>query len=185
MGKLIYQGKSEAEVRKMNKEDNLIKHKKVGSLTRVMTPIFRRLRVMTPSMLDLFLNEDIDTSKMILLYSIMKTDDLFYDFVKNVYYENIMNRKECIYKSDVDSWYENKIYESENLKQRSDKTNYKLKQVIIRIMIDAGLLIKEEDNKGKNTKYKINIPILRQTFIDALYDANDIEYASILGGKKI
>ena len=129
---------------------NLIKHKKVGSVKRVNSPIFRRLDVMDKEMLEEFVCSDIETSKYILLYAIMKTDKLVRDFIVEVYKDKLYMKKES--------------------------TTAKLKQVIMKIMQDSGLVIKEKE------RFKIVRPLLKEKFISMLDKNGDMEYAKAIGG---
>ena len=81
----LLDGISPEELKRKNVEENLIKYKSSKSVVRVNSPIFRRLNVMDSEMLDEFVHTDIETSKYILLYTIMKTDRLVRDFVVEVY----------------------------------------------------------------------------------------------------
>ena len=96
IGRYLLDGENEQELKKRNVEENLIKHKKTGSIQRVNSPIFRRLKVMDKEMLEEFVCSDIETSKYILLYAIMKTDKLVRDFVIEVYKDKLYMRKEYI-----------------------------------------------------------------------------------------
>ena len=77
----LLQGENADTLKKRNIEENLIKHKKIGSVKRVNSPIFRRLKIMNKEMLEEFVYSDIENSKYILLYTIMKTDKLVRDFL--------------------------------------------------------------------------------------------------------
>ena len=143
IGRYLLDGENETELKKRNVEENLIKHKKIGSVKRVNSPMFRRLKVMDKDMLEEFVCSDIETSKYILLYAIMKTDKLVRDFVIEVYKDKLYMKKEYIEKFDVDNWYEEKCILSKILSERTESTSAKLKQVIMKIMQDSGLVIKK------------------------------------------
>ena len=66
IGKYLLDGEDVLELKKRNIEENLIKHNKIGSVKRVNSPIFRRLKVMNSEMLDEFVSSDIENSKYIL-----------------------------------------------------------------------------------------------------------------------
>ena len=131
-------------MKRKNIEENLIKYKSTKSIVRVNSPIFRRLKVMDKEMLEEFVCSDIETSKYILLYAIMKTDKLVRDFVIEVYKDKLYMRKEYIEKFDIDNWYEEKCILSKTLRERTESTSAKLKQVIMKILQDSGLVIKEK-----------------------------------------
>ena len=168
--------KDNVELKKRKVEENLINLKKIGSVKRTNAPIFRRLNVMDKEMLKEFIYSDITTSKCILLYAIMKTDRLVRDFVIEVYKDKLYMRKDYIEKFDIDNWYEEKCILSSALKEKSEATSAKLKQVIMKIMQDSGLVIKEKE------RFKIVRPLLKEKFIYMLDKNSDMEYAKAIGG---
>lgn len=176
IGRYLLDGEDEQTLKKRNVDENLIKHKKAGSVKRVNSPIFRRLNIMNKEMLEEFVCSDIETSKYILLYAIMKTDKLVRDFIIEVYKDKLYMRKDYIEKFDVDNWYEEKRILSETLKERTESTSAKLKQVIMKIMQDSGLVIKEKD------RFKIVRPLLKEKYISMIDKNGDIEYAKAIGG---
>lgn len=176
IAKYLLEGYDELELKKRNIDENLIRYKTKGSIQRVNSPIFRRLKVMDKDMLYEFCYSDIENSKFILLYSIMKTDRLVRDFVVEIYKDKLMMRKEYIEKFDIDNWYEEKCILSDTLKNRSEATSAKLKQVIMKIMQDSGLVIKEKN------RFKIVRPLLKESFISMLDKNGDLEYAKAIGG---
>ena len=176
IGRYLLNGEDKRELKKRNIKENLIKHKKVGSIKRVNSPIFRRLDVMDKEMLEEFVCSDIETSKYILLYTIMKTDKLVRDFIIEVYKDKLYMKKEYIEKFDIDNWYEEKCILSSTLREKTEATTAKLKQVIMKIMQDSGLVIKEKE------KFKIVRPLLKEKFISMLDKNGDMEYAKAIGG---
>ncbi|MEG1793356.1 MAG: DUF1819 family protein, partial [Bacilli bacterium] len=131
IARLILDGENPVVLKRRNKEENLIKYKSIKSVERTNSPIFRRLGIMDDSTLNAFVKSDLETSKYILLYVIMKTDRLVLDFIREVYKDKLMMRKDYIEKFDVDNWYEEKCILSKSLKERTESTSNKLKQVII------------------------------------------------------
>ncbi len=176
LAKYLLDGISPEDLKKKNIDENLIKYKSTKSIVRVNSPIFRRLNVMNHEMLEEFVYTDIETSKYILLYAIMKTDKLVRDFVIEVYKDKLYMRKEYIDKFDIDNWYEEKCVLSKTLKERTESTSAKLKQVIMKILQDSGLVIKEKD------RFKIVRPLLKEKFIDMLEKNGDLVYAKAIGG---
>ena len=172
----LLKGESEETLKRRNIEENLIKYKSAKSIARVNSPMFRRLNVMDKNMMEEFVNSSIDNSKYILLYTIMKTDRLVREFVLDVYKYKLIMRKEYIEKFDIDNWYEEKCSLSTTLKEKSDQTSAKLKQVIMKIMQDSGLVIKEKN------RFKIIRPLLKETYINMLDRKGDLEYAKAIGG---
>ena len=131
---------------------------------------------MNKELLEEFVCADIETSKYILLYAIMKTDKLVRDFVIEVYKDKLYMRKDYIERFDIDNWYEEKCILSSTLRERTEATSAKLKQVIMKIMQDSGLVIKEKD------RFKVVRPLLKEKFISMLDKNGDMEYAKAIGG---
>jgi len=176
----ILNGEDINKLKKRNIEENLIHYKKQKSIQRVNSPIFRRLAVLDEELLREFIYSDIDTSKFILLYAIMKTDKLVRDFIIEVYKDKLLMRKEYIEKIDIDNWYDDKCTISQTLRERSESTTNKLKQVIMKIMQDSGLVKKEREKN--NYRFKVIRPLLKDKFINELEARGDIEYAKAIGG---
>ena len=175
MAKYVLDGEPIKELRKRNVEENLIHYKSKSAISRVNSPIFERISVFNNDMLYEFVNADVSISKMLLVYAIMKTDNLVIDFMSQLYLEKILMMKDYIEQFEVNNWFE-KLYIESNLESVSETTKYKLKQVMMKIMIDSGLVIKEDE------RYRIIIPILNDKFKKLLSDVGDIEYYKILGG---
>ena len=176
LAQYLLDGISSEELKRKNIDENLIKYKSLKSIVRVNSPIFRRLNVMDSEMLDEFVHADIETSKYILLYTIMKTDRLVRDFIIEVYKDKLLMRKDYIEKFDIDNWYGEKCILSKTLRERTESTSAKLKQVIMKILQDSGLVIKEKN------RFKILRPLLKEKYISMLDKKGDIEYAKAIGG---
>ena len=176
IGEFLLNGENPEDLKKRNLNENLIKHKKVGSIKRTNAPIFRRLNVMNKEMLEAFIYSDLETSKYILVYAIMKTDKLVRDFIFEVFKEKLLMREDLIEKYDIDRWYEIKREGSNSLKSKSENTNNKLKQVIMKILQDAGMVVKDKKS------FKIIKPLLSDKFIHLLKENGDLEYAKAIGG---
>lgn len=176
IGEYLHQGFEASELKKKNIEENLIQYKSKSAISRVNSAIFRRLNVLNADMLEEFVNGDLYTSRMLLIYSIMKTDKLVCDFISELYKDKILLMKENIEQYEVVNWFDRKFAESVNLSKVSDKTQYKLRQVMMKIMIDSGLIMKEKDC------YKIIIPILSDKFKLLLDNTGDSDYYKAIGG---
>ena len=176
IGKFLLEGEDSLELRKRNVEENLIQYKQSKSISRVNSAIFKRLNILDNKQLYFFVNEELQQSKYMLVYSIMKTDNIVKDFIREVYYDKLLMNDSTIQQYEVEKWFDNKCNISEFLNSRSDSTKYKLKQVLMQIMNASGLVKRE-----KNIFY-INRPLLSDEFIKILSDVGDYEFAKTIGG---
>ena len=176
IGKFLLDGEDSLKLRKRNVEENLIQYKQPKSISRVNSAIFKRLNILDNKQLDFLVNEELQQSKYMLVYSIMKTDNIVKDFMREVYYDKLLMNDSTIQQYEVEKWFNNKCNISEFLNSRSDSTKYKLKQVLMQIMNASGLVKRE-----KNIFY-INRPLLSDEFIKLLSDVGDFEFAQTIGG---
>ena len=176
IGKYLLDGEDSLQLRKRNVKENLIQYKQPKSISRVNSAIFKRLTILDKKQLNFLVNEELQQSKYMLIYSIMKTDNIVKDFIREVYYDKLLMNDTTIQQYEVEKWFNNKCGISEFLNSRSESTKYKLKQVLMQIMNASGLVKRE-----KNTFY-INRPLLSDEFIKLLSDAGDYEFAKTIGG---
>ncbi len=96
-------------------------------------------------LLDKLVNGNLETSKQIALYAILKTDRLFFEFMQEVYREKYLIRDYLITDKDFAIFFfkekQNKVK-----KWQSGKIIhfYKLKQVYKRILTEAGFVKKNK-----------------------------------------
>jgi len=176
IGKYLLDGEDSLQLRKRNVKENLIQYKQPKSISRVNSAIFKRLTILDKKQLNFLVNEELQQSKYMLIYSIMKTDNIVKDFIREVYYDKLLMNDTTIQQYEVEKWFNNKCGISEFLNSRSESTKYKLKQVLMQIMNASGLVKRE-----KNTFY-INRPLLSDEFIKLLSDVGDYEFAQTIGG---
>lgn len=176
IGKYLLDGEDPILLRKRNISDNLIQYKKVNSISRVNSPIFTRLLILSKEQLDFFVKAEIQQSKYMLVYAIMKTDRLVKEFIRELYYDKLLMNDQNLEKYEVTKWFNTKYDSSEFLRSRSESTQYKLQQVMLQIMTSSGLLKKNDE------LYEINRPLLSKEFVDLLRETNDYEYAKSIGG---
>ena len=176
IGKYLLDGENSLQLRKRNVKENLIQYKQPKSISRVNSAIFKRLTILDKKQLNFLVNEELQQSKYMLIYSIMKTDNIVKDFIREVYYDKLLMNDTTIQQYEVEKWFNNKCDISEFLNSRSESTKYKLKQVLMQIINASGLVKRE-----KNTFY-INRPLLSDEFIKLLSDVGDYEFAKTIGG---
>ena len=163
-------------LRKRNLSENLIMHKGVGSLKRSSAPIFRRLSMMSPTTMHAFTDGDIESARLILLITAAKSDRLIRDFIFNVYADKIALKTNIISKSDIERYFES-VYEIEpSLRGRSETTKRNLKQKLMKIIAEAGLVNKQP------TSFLVTRPNITNKLANLLVADGDSEYIKALGG---
>ncbi len=172
----LAQGEDVDALRARNLTENLIMYKKESSLKRVSPPIFRRLATMSTGALEIFVSADIESSRILLLIAIAKTDRLVRDFVITVYSDKLAVKAGKIEKSDIERYFESVYAEEPLLRDKSDVTKMKLKQQLLKNMVEAGL-VKKQGNSFAITRPNITTRLANQLTADG-----DAMYLKALGG---
>ncbi len=176
LARCLVQGEDINALRKRNLSENLIMHKGVGSLKRSSAPIFRRLSMMSPTTMHAFTDGDIESARLILLITAAKSDRLIRDFIFNAYADKIALKTNIISKSDIERYFES-VYEIEpSLRGRSETTKRNLKQKLMKIIAEAGLV------KKQPTGFLVTRPNITNKLANLLVADGDSEYIKALGG---
>lgn len=138
--KLIADGKSEENIKKICIEENLFGAAKEYRAKRIYGYIWNRTKQLDEKMIDLFINSDLATQKLINLVAILRSDRLFFEFLFEVYREKSILGIPAIEDSDVNIFFKNKETQSEDVLAWTEPTKKKLRQTYFNFMIDANLL---------------------------------------------
>ena len=176
LAELLLQGEPLESIKQRNLQENLIMHKRTGSLKRVTTPIIRRLKAMSDDILQAFLESDDYNAKIILLYIICNTDRLVRDFITSIYGDKVLIQSDKIVKADIEQYFESVYSESDKLLNCSDQTKAKLKQTLMKILADAGLVTKQ------GSDFPITTPIISERTRSAILADGGNYYIKALGG---
>lgn len=138
--KLISDGKSEDEIKKMCIEENLFGAAKEYRAKRMYGYIWNRVKKLDKTLMELFLNSDLATQKIINLVAIIRSDRLFFEFVFEVYREKNIIGTQVLEDTDANIFFKNKEIQNEDIAAWKDTTKRKLRQVYFNYLIDANLL---------------------------------------------
>lgn len=136
---------SDADIRRKVINDNVFQYKAKSSLIRICPAILRRLNALDQYLLNLLLNADIEISKMIVFYSIMKTDRLFFEFINEIFKEKLILREQFIEDKDFNIFIQNKREQSVKINGLQESTVYKVRQVFMKILFESGLITSTKD----------------------------------------
>lgn len=138
--KLLADGKTEEEIRKLCLEENLFGAAKEYRAKRIYGYIWNRAKKLDSSLIDLFCSSDLATQKLINLVAIFRADRLFFEFVYEVYREKVMLGIPNIVDADINIFFNNKELQDENIAIWTDGTKKRLRSTYINFMVDANLL---------------------------------------------
>lgn len=149
VAKLKKEGYTDKEIRKMVLEENLFQYKFTSSISRRLTPLIQRVNLLDEKLIDRLIEDPLGDGIVINLYSIMKNDRLFFEFMNEVMKEKLKSNNEVLEKKDINIFIETKIEQNEDIASWSEATINKIKQVIKKILMEAKVV---ENNKTGTVK---------------------------------
>lgn len=173
---LLLEGLSRQEISHKIREKNLFQYKTSKSITKRLNAVLLRLDVLDDLLLKLLVNSYSETAKLIALYTIMKTDLLFYEFMQEEFQNKHFLHQDRLERADLVSFFARKGEQNPTVAGWQEYTINKLIQVYIRILIDAGLI---KDEK----KLIITTPVMEPILKQHLQTIGDEKYIqAMLGG---
>lgn len=146
-------------------KQNILQRKKEGTVIRELQELRHRISTLTSKQLELLLNSDIETQRLILFLSVCKYYQYIKEFTIEVLRHKILLFDNQIYDSDYEKFYEQKSSLSSKLSKISETTNEKIKRVLFTILWQAGII--------NNVKEKIiQQPFMTVSLISAVIQDN-------------
>jgi hypothetical protein len=174
---LIYQGLMAFEIKERAIQENIFQVKTETRKREVASIILARLKNLDEFLIGKIAHGDSETSKMLVLYSIMKTDRLFFEFMYEVFREKFILKENFLTDKDFTIFFDTKKQQSDKVASWNDYTFYKLKQVYIRILHEAGLVKNQKGDREIDRVY-FDYEVKQH-----LKDIGDQTYIDILAGE--
>ena len=173
---LIAEGKTDEEIKAECLENNLLGAIKEYRAKRMYGYLTNRAGMLDEQLLALFMDGDLGTQKIINLIAILRGDRLFFEFLYEVYRENVLMGQPQIEDADVSLFFHNKEAQSEIVASWNESTKKHLKSNYFSCMADANL-IRIDGKKRMITK-----PILDTSIVDYLEKARDHAMLAAIAG---
>ena len=174
---LISQGFKDFEIKEKAVWDNLFQVKTETRKKEIAAIILSRLKVVDDYLIGKMARGDSETSKILVVYAIMKNDRLFFEFMYEVFQEKFILKEKFLTDKDFNLFFDSKKQQSEKVASWEEYTFYKLKQVYIRILFEAGLL---KNQKGDRELERVHMDYEVKQH---LKDIGDQIYLDILAGE--
>lgn len=175
--RLKNQGLDEETIRSKAIEENIFAVNTEARKREIASTVINRIEGLDNYILDKIVNGSLQTSKQLAIYSILKTDRLFFEFMKEVYKEKLLLKDFIITDKDFNVFFRRKAEQSEQIAEWKDYTFYKLKQVYKRVLSEAGFI--------KNSKKEVEIlpQIMEEEVVQHLKNIGDMPYLEVMLGE--
>ena len=128
-------------------EENIMQKQSISSRKRVFVEIKRRIETLSNEQLKYVNKSSSSDIRNLIFLSILKTYRFIYEFMTEVISKKVLMFDYKILNSDYETFFESKKYGVEQLENITEATQYKLKQVLFRILDEAMII---DNTKGKN-----------------------------------
>lgn len=122
-------------------KENILQRKKEGTIVRELQEIRHRISALTDKQLDLLLNSNVETQKLILFLGVCKYYQFIQEFTTEVLRQKIILFDNQIYDSDYEKFFAQKSSSSLKLSSISETTKEKIKRVLFTILWQAGIIV--------------------------------------------
>lgn len=174
---LINQGFKDIEIKNKAKDENIFQVNTETRRSEIASIVLQRVKAIDETLIVKLANGSLGVSKQITVYAIMKTDRLFFEFMNEVFREKILLKDFTLQDKDFNIFFDRKKEQSEKVASWDDYTFYKLKQVYIRILFEAGF-IKDQKNDREIVK-----PMIEEDITYCLKEIGDTKYLNALTGE--
>lgn len=161
-------------IREKVKDENLFQYTSAASIARVLPPVIKRANLLDEKLIDMVLEEDVQTGKLINLYAMMKSNRLFFEFMDEVVREKYKYGQLYIEKKDINEFFDRKIEQSEEIASWSYSSIQKMKQVTMKSLYECGMV--ENIRNGDMNRINIQHSLKRH-----LVDIGDEKYLIAMG----
>lgn len=138
--KLRNDGKSCDDIRDICLNDNLLGISKEYRAKRIYGYLKNRIDVLDEGLINIFMNADLSTQKIINIIAIAKRNRLFFEFLYEVYREKVLLGVIELTASDINIFFKNKQEQDEDISKWTDVTLKRLRSTYMNFLTDAGLL---------------------------------------------
>ena len=128
------------QTKQIVRERNLLQSRTNSRTIRVARELIQRLKLLTNSQLELLVEGNLAEQKSLLWLAICKTYSFVKEFAIEVLHERFLSRSMQITELDYDAFFNRKADWSEDLEQITTSTRKKIRQVVFRMMREAGLI---------------------------------------------
>ena len=155
------------EIKRQCIEENLFGAINPTREKRMCGYLLTRLRSMDDRLIELFINGDVSTQKLINLITVMNTNRLFFEFVYEVYRNKLIIGDTSIDLKDGNIFFAQKETQNDNLASWNETTKKRLRSLFLNFLIEADLVKWADDKKQKRIVNRVFITMELENYLKA------------------
>lgn len=138
---LVRQGIAPEDIKKMVLQQNIFQLASNDRAVRFFNEILKRLKELDSFLMEQFIESDTSTSKAILLYALLKKDQLFYEWVREVVWDKLIIMEWHLTPKETMSFFETKREQNEAIRGWGENTKKRLVSAYHKTLVDAELAV--------------------------------------------
>ncbi len=178
VAEMVYEGMDKNQIFIECFNENRIDIESLDRRREITNEIYRRITNLDSYLINAFLEQDIITSKVILIYAIAKTDNLFFEFLVEVYRNTILGDKQYISMDDFDRFFQVKTETDLVVSKWSATTIEQLAKGYRKMLIDASLGVRNIKN------IYVTKPMIHPAVIKHMENIGDYKYVQAILGER-
>lgn len=178
VAEMVYKGMDKNQIFNECFNENRIDIKSLERRREITNEIYRRISNLDSYLIKEFLEQDIITSKLILIYAIAKTDDLLFEFLVEVYRNTILGDKQYISMDDFDRFFQAKKETDLVVSKWSTTTIEQLAKGYRKLLIDASLGVRNIKN------IYVTKPMIHPSVMKHIEKIGDYKYLQAILGER-
>ncbi|MGL6105624.1 DUF1819 family protein [Romboutsia sp.] len=174
---LKLEGYTDKEIKQKSMEENIFQARSEHYKNKIAKTVLMRLNTLDEYLINRMATSDIETAKQILIYSIMKSDRFFFEFMDEIYKDKIILRDYKINDSDINIFIQRKQEQIPQISEWTESTINKLKSQYTSMLYEAGFI--------NRTKEHIEIiqPLIDYQLKNHLIEIGDEAYLKAMIGE--
>jgi hypothetical protein len=146
--KYMLEGLDKEAIRRKVIDENIYQAPSKERADHMFNSIYRRLLSLDTFLINKIASSDVLTSKVMLMFGIMKTDRLFFEFMYEVFREKLLLGDYLIKDRDINVFFSSKVTQSDDVIAKwTENTIRKMKSSYMRILFEAGLIISSSEER--------------------------------------
>lgn len=175
--KLFESGLNIKEIRQISYEENIYQARSENFKKTITSILLNRASSLDKNLINMLSNANSELEKQIAIYSVMKTDRLFFEFMREIYSEKIINKEQKIYSKDIERFMDIKREQSEKINSWKSTTTNRLRSSYVGMLYESGFA------KKNNGYIEIVTPIIDYKLEQHLKGINEKFYLDIMTGE--
>ena len=174
---LKLKGYSDKEIKEKSMNENIFQARSEHYKNKVAKTVLMRLNAIDEYLIEKLAISDIEKAKQISIYSVMKSDKFFFEFMNEIYKDKILLRDYKINDTDINIFIQRKQEQIPQIANWTESTLKKLKSQYISMLSEANFII-------RNKEYiEITQPIIDKSLKDHLIEIGDEAYLKAMIGE--